>query len=122
MVVDLVQELRRHAAEVVAGIDDAEIERAIGRWLADARAAWPTVALDDATFVAYVGARLVTTLDAVHTTDLWLALACLRGDAAACELFDAHFLRRLRSVLGQVGLTDCQIHQVLPKVGAQLMA
>lgn len=60
--------------------------------LLEARAEYPTVRLDDATFAAFVVARLSEeSLSAACTTDLFLSCACLGGDAAALgELLQRH--------------------------------
>lgn len=53
------------------------------------RATWPQVAVDDAEFAAYVEAR-APGLDRSQLclTDLWLACAIARGDAAALQVFE----------------------------------
>lgn len=61
-----------------------ELARAVLGRLADARAAYPDVVVDDAEFVAHVGAKLAgADLDALRTRELFLACGCLRRDPAA---------------------------------------
>ncbi|HEU0033923.1 MAG TPA: hypothetical protein VFQ53_25015 [Kofleriaceae bacterium] len=70
-----------------------DFEPVVARKLADARAAWPGIAVDDETFVRAITERLAdedSTLHTLHTTDLYLALACAQGDPAALAAFDAH--------------------------------
>jgi RNA polymerase sigma-70 factor (ECF subfamily) len=70
-----------------------ELEERLARALDRARAAWPGVAVDDATFVRYLAERVPPDrLDAVFAEDLYLACACAAGDAAAMDAFDRrHF-------------------------------
>ena len=117
----LVEHLRRSAGETVAALEDAELAAAVERWLVDARAAWPGVELDEPAFVAHVGVRLATTVDAIHAPDLWLALACMNGDGAACELFDRQFVSRLRPALGQFGLSADEIDETLQMLRTKLL-
>jgi len=99
-------------------VDDTVLDR----WLADARAAWPGVVVDEAEFVAYIGARLSSsTVEAIHASDLWLALACANGDTAACELFDRELLQRLRPMLGQAGLSADELDETLQQLRAKLL-
>jgi RNA polymerase sigma-70 factor (ECF subfamily) len=79
--------LRRSARETPS------VEAALDRALASARAAWPAFA-DDEALAAHLG-RCITTSDALpdaidqlHASDLALALACARGDAAAIRAFE----------------------------------
>jgi RNA polymerase sigma-70 factor (ECF subfamily) len=64
-----------------------------------ARAAWPSIELDDAVFVAHLAARwpesatLAEWLSQAHASDLYLTCACGRGSAAALAAFDrAHLV------------------------------
>src|SRR5689334_13258114 len=66
--------------------------------VAQARAAWPMVELATEHFVEHLAARLgdaddpELALRAMHTSDLYLACACMRGDAGAVAAFEAHCL------------------------------
>ena len=67
-----------------------------------AREDWPVVDMDAGAFLAYVAERLPSTgeahevLASLRAGELFLAFACVRGDARALEALDAH-------VLSQVG-------------------
>ncbi|MHB8872753.1 MAG: sigma-70 family RNA polymerase sigma factor [Myxococcaceae bacterium] len=69
--------------------------------LLEARATWPGIALDDAAFARELGARVKGDAEALFglkVPDLFLAWACLQGDAAALRHFDA-LLGRLEGAL-----------------------
>jgi RNA polymerase sigma-70 factor (ECF subfamily) len=74
-------------------VDDERLEEALGRAIASARQAWPTVAVPAEIFVRYLARRLpdgaasIEALSAVHVTDLWLACACTHGDPTAVRIF-----------------------------------
>jgi RNA polymerase sigma-70 factor (ECF subfamily) len=69
-----------------------------------ARAAWPTVLLDEATFEAHLAARA----GATQTDDLYLACACLRGDPAALTAFDRTFAATIAQALAKYRLSDAE--------------
>jgi RNA polymerase sigma-70 factor (ECF subfamily) len=58
---------------------------------ARARAAWPGVEVPDGDFAAFVGERLGASPDPDRAVELYLTLACSRGDAAAVRLFEKTF-------------------------------
>ena len=100
-----------------------DLEALIGRWLGEARDAWPDIALEDDDFVRYVGERLHLEADAiarVRAGDLYLACACCRGDNAAIAAFDKRFMPGARATVARMGSQDlvaevCQLapHQVV---------
>lgn len=67
--------------------------------VADAQAAWPGVMLDAAAFERYLVERGWAPADGpaptspLHTSDLYLACACVQGVAGALEVFDRQLLR-----------------------------
>jgi RNA polymerase sigma-70 factor (ECF subfamily) len=96
------------------------------RWLTDARAAWPSITLDDAAFVAAVRAVLPAgaTVDqalALHAADLWLARACATGDPAALAAFEQNYLAPLTGVLARSGLDADQIDEVKQELRRKLL-
>src|SRR5215831_21157369 len=117
----LVEAFRAHAPAELAARGGDELGAAIAAWIAAGRAAWPTVAVDEAAFVAHVAARAGADLAAVNAADLWLALACARGDAAACALFDERYLAPLRPVLAGTGLGADQIDEVKQELRRKLL-
>lgn len=85
----------------------ASLEHVLLGVLATARAAWPDVRLDDAEVLTYVARRLPdgdvgSSLAAMHVSDLYLACACVRGDARAMSAFDAHFLPGVAQFVAQI--------------------
>jgi RNA polymerase sigma-70 factor (ECF subfamily) len=66
-----------------------------------ARAAWPEIALSDQVFFDFLaqkiapGQDLLALLPSLHTSDLYLACACLLGDAKAMDAIERHYLSQL---------------------------
>ena len=56
--------------------------------IAASRAAWPGVEVPDDGFAAFVAERVEGPLEDACVTDLWLACAIARGDAAALKAFE----------------------------------
>jgi RNA polymerase sigma-70 factor (ECF subfamily) len=71
--------------------------------VARARGAWPDFAVDEARFAAYLARRLGEDPDAAYVEDLYLACACVDGDARALALFDE---RHLASVARHLARLD----------------
>lgn len=64
------------------------------------RGTWPQIEVDLETFSRYVTARVATDeIDALHAGDLYLSVACARGDATAIRLVDEHYIATLVSAL-----------------------
>jgi RNA polymerase sigma-70 factor (ECF subfamily) len=82
---------------------------AVAAALAEGRRAWPGVDVGADELAAYVRARLDTPvegaladqLDGLHTSDLFLACACARGDTAAIEAFGRAFKRDLAALFAR---------------------
>lgn len=75
-------------------------EAVLGRHLAEARAAWPGIAVEPTDFVRHLGTRLGpdTTLDQlehVRGADVYLALACARGDDGAIARFEDTYFQEI---------------------------
>jgi RNA polymerase sigma-70 factor (ECF subfamily) len=107
-------------------VRDDELAAVAAGWLADARAAWPNVNLDELAFVAQVTARLPVDVtseqaSAVHAADLWIAAACAAGDATAIAAFDATYLDPLGGVLRATGLDPDQIDEVRQELRRKLL-
>jgi RNA polymerase sigma-70 factor (ECF subfamily) len=94
---------------------------AFAAFVAAARAAWPSIRLDEDRFVAHVASKLdpalpsETALAGLRAADLWLACGCGWGDAAALAAFDRELIPGLDPVLGslQVGPRADEIKQQL---------
>lgn len=89
----------------------------IHRALSEARAAWPKIAVDRARFEREIAARLDGgTIDALHTADLYLAIACADGDAAALAAFEEALGPEITRALGKLSLRGpeaAELHQRL---------
>jgi RNA polymerase sigma-70 factor, ECF subfamily len=98
-------------AKTSHGTELTEDVEAVLRDIIDrAQCAYPTLDLPPDVFVTYVAKRLPADVSAaralrqLHTTDLYLACACARGDVRAFAAFDARCLSRLDRVLISVGV------------------
>ncbi|QRN97360.1 sigma-70 family RNA polymerase sigma factor [Archangium violaceum] len=84
------------------------LETVLAELLASARGAWPQVRLDEAVFLRHLAERLPPsaeperTLRAIHAADLFLACACVRGDAVAHGLVEAHFFPKVAAAVARV--------------------
>ena len=67
---------------------------------AQGRDVWPRIDVDLAAFSSYVTARVAPgELGRLHAGDLYLTVACARGDADAVALLDAHYIATLAATL-----------------------
>lgn len=76
------------------------------RAYAAAQSAWPKVRVDRARFAAGAAARMGdgVGLESLHASDLYLALACASGDAAALSCFEEAFGPEVTRALGKLSL------------------
>jgi RNA polymerase sigma-70 factor, ECF subfamily len=105
---------------------DDELATAAAKWVADAHAAWPAIALHDETFVAQVASRLAADAGleqalAVHAADLWIAAACAAGDPDALVAFEDRYMTPLGGVLGQTGLNSDEVDEVKQELRRKLL-
>jgi RNA polymerase sigma-70 factor, ECF subfamily len=102
------QFLSRLRPETPASVASPELETRLEEVLAQARAAWPRVTLDTAVFLGALAERLprdaapAQALRAVHAGDLFLASACVHGDAVAQALLEARFLPKAAAAATRV--------------------
>ena len=95
--------------------------------IADARAALPAVMLADEAFVRHLidklppGADVTASLPTLHTTDLYLALACLRGDAAAVAIFEARYVRIMQIAIRKLGVRSSVVEELVQELRCQLL-
>jgi len=95
--------------------------------VAHARAAWPTVDLATEHFIAHLADRLPdaddleSALRAMHTADLYLACACLRGDAGAVAAFDAQCLSVVDRALARLGIDGDAVNEVKQRLRRSLL-
>jgi RNA polymerase sigma-70 factor, ECF subfamily len=105
---------------------DEDVGKVAAEWVAAARAAWPSITLDEAVFVAQVWSKLpadasVDLARAVHASDLWLTLACASADPRALAAFDTHYVAPLSHVLRSLRLTPDQIDEVKQALRERLL-
>lgn len=92
------------------GTASDEIEEMLMDLVGSAQRAYPTFSLPPDVFVAYLGEKLPTgvswrlALRQMHTSDLYLACACARGDVHALAAFDDRCLSHLDRVLDKMGI------------------
>jgi RNA polymerase sigma-70 factor, ECF subfamily len=81
--------------------DSAALEPVLAKLVADARAAWPKLELDEALFIEHVAGRAAadTELGALHAADLYLAFGCALGEPLALEAFEQAVLAKVRATL-----------------------
>ncbi len=84
----------------------AELSAALARWIARGRAAWPDIQLQDEELLMHLAARLSPDhrLERVHAEGLYLACACLTGNATAAARFRAHYQPVMDAVFRRLGL------------------
>jgi RNA polymerase sigma-70 factor (ECF subfamily) len=89
-------------------LDGASLAASLAAFVARSRAAWPGVVLADDELVRGWAARLspnadpLASLSAPHTSDLYLALACARGDDQALRTFQERFLHKVPLYLSKM--------------------
>jgi len=93
---------------------------ALAEKLLAARAAWPDVHVDEAELLRYGEARGAGP-DAAWT-DLHLACACARGDAAALRAFEVAIVPPVRAALAAMRLPPHQIDEALQNVRRDLFS
>lgn len=102
----------------------AELGSTLAGVLAEARRAWPEVALDEVDFAGYVAERAAPEADKpelpVHAVDLYLAWACVGGDPAALAYFDSSVLEKTNRVLSRLGLDRADAEDAKQEVRARL--
>jgi len=102
---------RRHPhAESDDETGDESVDTTLREIIELAQRTYPMFHVPPVAFVAYLGERLPAGIPAaralrrMHTTDLYLACACARGDVRAIAVFEDRCLSRLDRVLGGMGV------------------
>ena len=81
--------------------------------LAVARAAWPQVAVDDATFAAFVAdVAPGTPPGELDLPTLYIACACLRDDAGALAAFERAYLSKIPEFLSRITNDPASIDEI----------
>src|SRR5262245_31942765 len=89
--------------------------------LAAARAAWPGVDVPEDELRAYVEARRPAGNASVNVTDLYLACACVRGDAVALAAFEKRCLANLVAALVRHDLPRAVAEDAVQNVREKLL-
>ena len=90
-----------------------------------ARAAWPGIDVPEDAFAALLAAQAAgpaaRPLASLPAPELWLALACARGDTKALRELEARTFPGARAVLGRMGLSADEIAEVLQILRERLL-
>ncbi len=84
------------------------VEALLGELYAKGRAAWPGVTLEEADFLAHLGARFPETerprelLERTHAAELFLTCACSRADRVALAALERDYLSEVGAVVSRV--------------------
>jgi RNA polymerase sigma-70 factor, ECF subfamily len=103
-----------------------ELTALLAERTARARAAWPSIALDDERFERAVAARLgdaptADALAALHADDLWLACACADGDPAALAAFEVHCGPTIERAIATAGIPPAERADLVQVVRQRLL-
>jgi len=90
--------------------------------IAHARATWPDLVGDEPAFRARLAALPGDAIAELDVADVWLALACASGEAAALAVLERELLPSLRPALAKLGLDAAGIDEVVQVVRADLLA
>jgi RNA polymerase sigma-70 factor, ECF subfamily len=113
---------------VVAWYDSTmTLDEALEEALRTAAAAWPQIRLDPLVFIAHLRERLladdeVSELGRLHVADLYLACACLRGDAVAWRELARVHLSRIGEFVGRLDRSSAFADDVRQRLSEKLLA
>ncbi len=106
---------------------DPDLQPAVTAMWDRARAAWPAIVIEAEQFLPYVAERLAPDVDVIgaladlHAGDLYLACACVRGDAQALSAFDNHFISRVSAYLSRADALPAFTDEVKQTLRARLL-
>lgn len=96
-----------------AGPPAPDLEDALLRAVARARASWPTVDMPPERFAAFLGARVSPAeLDHVRAEDLWAACACAVTDGPTVAAVEARYFPDVTRALGKMGIGRERMEEV----------
>ncbi len=99
------------------GGDAAALDATLAELVASGRRAWPAIAIAPETFVRHLAHHAdAEALADVHGDDLYLAAACLAGDAAAIAAFDAELLSRVPAIVRRIAKTPAAVDELVQHV------
>jgi RNA polymerase sigma-70 factor (ECF subfamily) len=109
----------------VGWADVAGLERDLALLVQKARAIYPGLAVDDATFVRHLGDRIgeagPAELANVNVPDLLLARACARGEHAAILVFEDQCMRRAEGAIARKGVSRDVIEEAKQNVRERML-
>ncbi len=99
-------------------IAEPELEGLLLAAFEGGRSSWPGIAVDVERYVRHLASVLdeETTMQSLHTSDLYLACACVDGDAAALATLERDFIGTLAPALRSTGLDAAATDDVTQKV------
>jgi RNA polymerase sigma-70 factor, ECF subfamily len=103
------------------------LEARLGEVMAEARAAWPDLRLEPASFVRYLGERLPAdvepevALGKAHASDLYLACGCAIADDRALRALEARFLSRVPGWVAAYQSTPAFVDEVRAALRERLL-
>lgn len=91
------------------------------------RAAWPQLALEEATFQAHLQAlvdqaQAPLDLHALRGVDLYLACACVSGSTAALAILERDYLAQVPAALYSLRLGEAQAEEVVQQLRVKLLS
>jgi RNA polymerase sigma-70 factor (ECF subfamily) len=104
-----------------------ELTRQLRARVDEAAAAWPDLAIAPERFARYLAARVAGEADpaealgALHVADLYLACACVDGDARAMAVFDRDYLGQLPKLLARVRADRGAVDEVRQRLATRLL-
>jgi len=105
--------------------DPDALERRLAALLAEARAAWPALRVDDAALLQHLGAALgprgAGGLDTLHAADVYLACACARGEPKAIEALERDWVLPLGPAIQRLAGQGLSAEDALQLLRARLL-
>ncbi len=114
-----------HCSRDTVHVDRAALTAELTSVLADARARWPELVVDDASVVRHIAAAWspdsTTVLLPAFAVELVLAAGCLAGDERAIRVFAKEMFERVDRVLSRLGITGADADDVKQDVRTKLL-
>jgi RNA polymerase sigma-70 factor (ECF subfamily) len=101
----------------MAADGDGRLERCA----AEGAAAWPTLHVDRVRFLGYLRERAGDDPNRLRAGDLYLACACVDGDARAAALLDERYLARLPNSLVRADLPAAAVDEAMSVLRERLL-
>jgi RNA polymerase sigma-70 factor (ECF subfamily) len=92
------------------------------QWLGEARKAWPRVAVAPEAFLGWLLERLPAKGgEALKVADMYLAFACMQGDAAALRSFEQHYMPEVETSLVRLRLQPFERQELRQELRQKLL-